>query len=89
MTLFSRIAIGMVAATIFFGLSATPRAKDFIKQERPQQRGYSAAVIMEGGKTVWLAGQTPTVDDYLSARMMPLKVNAAMMASLAAGFATI
>jgi 2-iminobutanoate/2-iminopropanoate deaminase len=63
MTLFSRIAIGMVAATLFFGLSATPRAKDFIKQERPQQRGYSAAVIMEGGKTVWLAGQAATVDD--------------------------
>jgi 2-iminobutanoate/2-iminopropanoate deaminase len=63
MTLFSRIAIGMVAATVFFGLSATPRAKDFIKQVRPQQRGYSAAVITEGGKTVWLAGQTATVDD--------------------------
>jgi 2-iminobutanoate/2-iminopropanoate deaminase len=63
MTLFSRIAIGMVAATVFFGLSATPRAKDFIKQVRPQQRGYSAAVITEGGKTVWLAGRTATVDD--------------------------
>lgn len=37
--------------------------QDFIKAERPQQRGYSQAVITEGGKTVWLAGQTATVDD--------------------------
>jgi 2-iminobutanoate/2-iminopropanoate deaminase len=38
-------------------------ARDFIKGERPQQRGYSVAVITEGGKTIWLAGQTATVDD--------------------------
>jgi 2-iminobutanoate/2-iminopropanoate deaminase len=41
----------------------TAFSRRFIKQERPQQRGYSAAVITEGGKTVWLAGQTATVDD--------------------------
>jgi 2-iminobutanoate/2-iminopropanoate deaminase len=63
MTVFSRMAIGTIAAALFFGFSATPWAKDFIKPERPQQRGYSAAVITEGGKTVWLAGQTATVDD--------------------------
>jgi len=35
----------------------------YIKTERAQQRGYSTAVITEGGRTVWLAGQTATVDD--------------------------
>jgi enamine deaminase RidA (YjgF/YER057c/UK114 family) len=34
-----------------------------IKTERAQQRGYSPAVITEGGQIVWLAGQTGTVDD--------------------------
>jgi 2-iminobutanoate/2-iminopropanoate deaminase len=62
-TAFSRTAIGMVAALALFALSVPLQAKDFIKAERPQQRGYSQAVITEGGKTVWLAGQTATVDD--------------------------
>src|SRR6202047_4658090 len=39
------------------------KQKDCSKGERPQQRGYSLAVITEGGKIVWLAGQTATVDD--------------------------
>jgi 2-iminobutanoate/2-iminopropanoate deaminase len=34
-----------------------------IKTERAQQRGYSPAVITEGGRIVWLAGQTGTMDD--------------------------
>jgi 2-iminobutanoate/2-iminopropanoate deaminase len=34
-----------------------------IKTERSQQRGYSPAVITEGGRIVWLAGQTGTTDD--------------------------
>ena len=38
-------------------------AKDFIKGERPQQSGYSLAVVTEGGRTVWLGGQTATIDD--------------------------
>ncbi|OFW07672.1 MAG: hypothetical protein A3I61_17865 [Acidobacteria bacterium RIFCSPLOWO2_02_FULL_68_18] len=41
----------------------TPAAKDFVKGDRPQTRGYSLAVVTEGGKTVWLAGQIATVDD--------------------------
>jgi 2-iminobutanoate/2-iminopropanoate deaminase len=60
---FSPIAIGIAAAMLSCGLAVTPQAKDFIKDERPQQRGYSTAVITEGGRTVWLAGQTATVDD--------------------------
>ena len=60
---FSPIAIGIAAASLSCVLAATLQAKDFIKDERPQQRGYSVAVITEGGRTVWLAGQTATVDD--------------------------
>jgi hypothetical protein len=29
---------------------------------RAQQRGYSRAVVTEGGKTIWLAGETGTRD---------------------------
>ena len=43
--------------------SSVGHARDFIKGDRPQQRGYSMAVITEGGRTVWLAGQTATQDD--------------------------
>ena len=59
-TVLSRTAIGMVAAIPLLGLSVPLHAKDFIKAERPQQRGYSQAVITEGGRTVWLAGQRLT-----------------------------
>jgi 2-iminobutanoate/2-iminopropanoate deaminase len=60
---FSRASIGVAVAALWCGVSATLQAKDFIKEDRPQQRGYSVAVITEGGRTVWLAGQTATVDD--------------------------
>src|SRR2546426_9288873 len=63
LTVFSRISTGMAAATLFVGLSTPLHAQKFIKGERPQQRGYSLAVITEGGKTVWLGGQIATVDD--------------------------
>jgi hypothetical protein len=35
----SRTALGMVAAIPLLGLSVPLHAKDFIKAERPQQRG--------------------------------------------------
>jgi 2-iminobutanoate/2-iminopropanoate deaminase len=59
----SRISIGMTAASLLLGLSTTAHAQVYIKGERPQQRGYSLAVITEGGKTVWLGGQVAVVDD--------------------------
>jgi enamine deaminase RidA (YjgF/YER057c/UK114 family) len=60
---YSRISIGIAAATFCFVLSTPLHAQVFIKGERPQQRGYSLAVITEGGKTVWLGGQIATADD--------------------------
>lgn len=62
-TAFSRVSIRLAAATLCVVLSTPLEAKDFIKGARPQQRGYSLAVITEGGKTVWLAGQIATADD--------------------------
>jgi 2-iminobutanoate/2-iminopropanoate deaminase len=60
MKAFSGVAFGLAAALL---LGSAAQARDFIKGERPQQRGYSQAVITEGGKTVWLAGQLAIVDD--------------------------
>jgi 2-iminobutanoate/2-iminopropanoate deaminase len=62
-TAFSRISIGVTTLTGLLAFCAVGQARDYLKGERPQQRGYSEAVITEGGKTVWLAGQTATVDD--------------------------
>ena len=59
----SRAFIGLIAAALLAGFAAPLHAKEFLKGERPQTRGYSLAVITEGGKTVWLAGQTATADD--------------------------
>jgi 2-iminobutanoate/2-iminopropanoate deaminase len=61
-TAFPRISIG-IAAIVLLSFSPTLQAQQYIKGERPQQRGYSLAVITEGGKTVWLGGQIATVDD--------------------------
>ena len=60
---FPRVFIGFMAAMLLFGLIMPLEAKDFIKGERPQQRGYSQAVITDGGKIVWLAGVLAVVDD--------------------------
>ena len=57
------VATGLSAALLILLLPVTPAAKDFVKGDRPQTRGYSLAVVTEGGKTVWLAGQIATVDD--------------------------
>ena len=62
-TAFSRTLIGIAALAGLLAFSAVGHARDYLKGERPQQRGYSEAVVTEGGRTVWLAGQTATVDD--------------------------
>lgn len=36
---------------------------NYIKTERAQQRGYSTAVVTDGGKIVWIAGHTAVIDD--------------------------
>jgi 2-iminobutanoate/2-iminopropanoate deaminase len=56
-------SIVVILAILFLAQPVRVYAMDYIKNERAQQRGYSEAVITEGGKIVWLAGQTATVDD--------------------------
>ena len=42
-----------------FSLAAAAQAKEcYAPDKRAQERAFSRAVITEGGKTVWLAGQT-------------------------------
>jgi 2-iminobutanoate/2-iminopropanoate deaminase len=63
MNVLARLSIGFAAASLIFAAAGQLNAKDYVKDSRAQTRGYSMAVITEGGKTIWLAGQTATVDD--------------------------
>jgi 2-iminobutanoate/2-iminopropanoate deaminase len=63
MTSILRVAYMSALAAILPIVSTAGQAKDYVKSDRPQQRAYSLAVVTEGGKIVWLAGQTATVDD--------------------------
>src|SRR5437763_17213946 len=36
--------------------------RSYIKREAAQARGYSQAVVTEGGRTIWLAGQVAAED---------------------------
>jgi 2-iminobutanoate/2-iminopropanoate deaminase len=38
-------------------------AREYLKGERAQSRGFSPGVVTEGGKTVWVSGQTGLVDE--------------------------
>jgi enamine deaminase RidA (YjgF/YER057c/UK114 family) len=38
-------------------------ARDYLKDDFPQSRGFSTGVVVEGGKTVYLAGQNALVDE--------------------------
>jgi len=63
--MFGKLAALGGLATLAATTSAKAQAlrKRFIKRERPEQSGYSLAVITEGaGRTTWLAGQTGAVD---------------------------
>jgi 2-iminobutanoate/2-iminopropanoate deaminase len=54
------------ALLIALALLAAPLAADareYLKQERAQSRGFSPGVVTQGGKTVWVSGQTGLVDE--------------------------
>lgn len=54
-------SVWLVVALALFG-SAPLGAREYLKQERAQSRGFTPAVVTEGGKTVWVSGQTGLVD---------------------------
>ena len=41
---------------------AEPMKRSHVKRERAQARAYSQAVVTEGGRTIWLAGQVASED---------------------------
>ena len=44
--------------------AATPlQARDYLKADRAQSRGFSPGVMTEVGRTVWVSGQTGLVDE--------------------------
>jgi 2-iminobutanoate/2-iminopropanoate deaminase len=38
-------------------------AREYLKAERPQSRGFTPGVVTEGGKIVWVSGQTGLIDE--------------------------
>lgn len=54
----------LIAAIAAIFLAGTPlQARDYLKADRAQSRGFSPGVVTEGGKTVWVSGQTGLVDE--------------------------
>ncbi len=56
-----------IALTLSLALSllVTPalEAREYLKGDRAQSRGFSPGVVTEGGKIVWVSGQTGLVDE--------------------------
>jgi hypothetical protein len=49
------LMIGMVVAALS---ASVLQAREYLKSERAQQRGFTPGVVTEGGKVVWVSGQT-------------------------------
>src|SRR6266702_7275473 len=54
----------MVAAAVLFGLASAALGAEYMeKTDFQKSRAFSPAVITQGGRIVWLAGQTATRDE--------------------------
>ena len=56
------IAFTILLTSALLSASAL-EARDYLKGERAQSRGFSPGVVTEGGKIVWVSGQTGLVDE--------------------------
>jgi 2-iminobutanoate/2-iminopropanoate deaminase len=56
-----RLLAASVCTAALFASAAI--ARDYMKSEAGQSRGYSTAVATEGGKTVWISGQVGIRDE--------------------------
>jgi 2-iminobutanoate/2-iminopropanoate deaminase len=55
-------SIGLIVVLAL--MSAGPlQAREYLKQERAQSRGFTPGVVTDGGKIVWVSGQTGLVDE--------------------------
>lgn len=52
-----------VMATVLLTFHSTAVPREYLKSDPSQERGYSNAVITEGGKMVWLAGHVALRDE--------------------------
>lgn len=52
------IKIGMVMMALLVSMVSAMAKECYIPDARAKERAFSRAVITEGGKTIWLAGQT-------------------------------
>jgi len=56
--------IGLLILLAVTSLSAAGlQAREYLKGDRAQSRGFSPGVVTEGGKIVWVSGQTGLVDE--------------------------
>jgi len=56
--------LGVFLFIILGCFAANPlQARDYLKAERAQSRGFTPGVVTEGGKIVWISGQTGLVDE--------------------------
>jgi len=62
--LFAKLGLfgGLAALVAPTPAKAQTPSKRFIKREAAERSGYSAAVVTQGGRTIWLAGMTGAVD---------------------------
>lgn len=55
--------ISIAACIVLLTGPRTASAGEFLKSETGQPRGYSDAVVTEGGRVVWLSGHFATADE--------------------------
>jgi 2-iminobutanoate/2-iminopropanoate deaminase len=57
-----RLVVTFFIFTILIGVTSSD-AREYLKTDDAQKRGYSPGIITEGGKTVWVSGQIGLVDE--------------------------
>ena len=57
-------AIGaIIGLALMLLASSSVQAREYLKSDRAQSRGFSPAVVTEGGKVVWVSGHTGLIDE--------------------------
>jgi 2-iminobutanoate/2-iminopropanoate deaminase len=55
-------AVWLAVALVLIGAGPLS-AREYLKQERAQSRGFTPGVVTDGGRIVWVSGQTGLVDE--------------------------